>query len=156
MKIKYNSEIISGAIFAIAGAALWLLIPTQIKIRAAEAGAINAQTLPRIAVGGMFLFAVGLLLEGIFAREKKELVISKESLRSQGFKKELRSVIYALFLVAYCFLVKPLGFLLSTALLVIAIMLFYGARKWYYYAIPLAMIGIVYYVFRILLHVSLP
>lgn len=156
MKIKYNSEIISGAIFAIAGAALWLLIPTQIKIRAAEAGAINAQTLPRIAVGGMFLFAVGLLLEGIFAREKKELVISKESLRSQGFKKELRSVIYALFLVAYCFLVKPLGFLLSTALLVVAIMLFYGARKWYYYAIPLAMIGIVYYVFRILLHVSLP
>lgn len=156
MKIKYNSEIISGAIFAIAGAALWLLIPTQIKIRAAEAGAINAQTLPRIAVGGMFLFAVGLLLEGIFAREKKEIVISKESLRSQGFKKELRSVIYALFLVAYCFLVKPLGFLLSTALLVVAIMLFYGARKWYYYAIPLAMIGIVYYVFRILLHVSLP
>ena len=68
----------------------------------------------------------------------------------------MRSVIYALFLIAYCFMVKPLGFVISTIILVLAVMIFYGARKWYYYAIPLGMIGIVYYVFRVLLHVSLP
>ena len=51
---------------------------------------------------------------------------------------------------------QPLGFVISTILLVLAVMIFYGARKWYYYAIPLGMIGIVYYVFRVLLHVSLP
>jgi len=154
MKIKYNSEIISGAFFSIVGAILWILIPSQIKTM--EKTAINAQTLPKIAIGGMFIFAVGLLLEGIFAREKKELVVTKESFRSVGFKKELRSILYALFLVAYCFMVQPLGFIVSTVILVIAIMLFYGARKWYYYAIPLGMVGIVYYVFRVLLHVSLP
>ncbi|WP_298032256.1 tripartite tricarboxylate transporter TctB family protein [uncultured Dysosmobacter sp.] len=154
MKIKYNSEIISGAIFSIVGAILWVLIPTQIKTM--EKSAINAQTLPKIAIGGMFIFAVGLLLEGIFAREKKELVVTKESFRSVGFKKEMRSILYALFLVAYCFMVQPLGFVVSTVILVLAIMLYYGARKWYYYAIPLAMVGIVYYVFRVMLHVSLP
>lgn len=154
MKIKYNSEIISGAIFSIVGAVLWFLVPTQIKTLGKTA--INAQTLPRIAIGGMFIFAVGLLLEGIFAREKKELTITRESFRSQGFRKEMRSVLYALFLVAYCFMIQPLGFIVSTVVLVLAIMLFYGARKWYYYAIPLAMVGIVYYVFRVLLHVSLP
>ncbi len=154
MKIKYNSEIISGAIFSIVGAILWILIPSQIKTM--EKTAINAQTLPRIAIGGMFIFAVGLLLEGIFAREKKELVVTRESFRSVGFKKEMRSILYALFLVAYCFMVQPLGFIVSTVILVVAIMLFYGARKWYYYAIPLGMVGIVYYVFRVLLHVSLP
>lgn len=154
MKIKYNSEIISGAIFSIVGAILWALIPTQIKTM--EKSAINAQTLPKIAIGGMFIFAVGLLLEGIFAREKKELVVTKESFRSVGFKKEMRSILYALFLVAYCFMVQPLGFVVSTVILVLAIMLYYGARKWYYYAIPLAMVGIVYYVFRVMLHVSLP
>ena len=69
MKIKYNSEIISGTIFAIVGAVLWFLIPLQIKTM--EKSAINAQTLPRIAIGGMFIFAIGLLLEGIFAREKR-------------------------------------------------------------------------------------
>ena len=154
MKIKYNAEMISGTIFAVVGAVLWFLIPLQIK--AMEKTAINAQTLPRIAIGGIFLFAVGLLLEGIFAKEKKELVITKESFRSEGFRQEMRSVLYALFLVAYCFVIGVLGFVVSTIILVLAVMIFYGARKWYYYAIPLAMVGIVYYVFRVLLHVSLP
>lgn len=154
MKIRYNTEIISGAVFAIVGAVLWLLIPSQIQTM--EKGAVNAQTLPRIAIGGMVLFAVGLLLEGLFAKEKKELVITAESFRSAAFKKELRSIVYCLFLVAYCLIIQPLGFVVSTVLLVLAVMVYYGARKWYYYAIPLAMVGIVYYVFKVLLHVSLP
>lgn len=154
MKIKYNTEIISGTVFAIMGAVLWLLIPSQIQTM--EKSLVNAQTLPRIAIGGMFLFAVGLLLEGVFAKEKQELVITADSFRSESFKKELRSILYCLFLVAYCLIIQPLGFVVSTVLLVLAVMIYYGARKWYYYAIPLAMVGIVYYVFRVLLHVSLP
>nr|WP_325218303.1 tripartite tricarboxylate transporter TctB family protein [uncultured Oscillibacter sp.] len=154
MKIRYNTEIISGAVFAVVGAVLWLLIPSQIQTM--EKGAVNAQTLPRIAIGGMVLFAVGLLLEGLFAKEKKELVITAESFRSAAFKKELRSIVYCLFLAAYCLIIQPLGFVASTVLLVLAVMVYYGARKWYYYAIPLAMVGIVYYVFKVLLHVSLP
>ncbi len=154
MKIRYNTEIISGVIFSILGATLWFLIPSQIKTM--EKGTITAQTMPRIAIGGMFLFAICLLIEGLFAHEKKEVVVTKESFYSAGFKLEMRSLVYALFLVTYCFIILPLGFLLSTILLVVAILFFYGARKWYYYAIPIFMIGIVYYIFRILLHVSLP
>ena len=154
MKIRYNTEIISGAVFAVVGAVLWLLNPSQIQTM--EKGAVNAQTLPRIAIGGMVLFAVGLLLEGLFAKEKKELVITAESFRSAAFKKELRSIVYCLFLAAYCLIIQPLGFVASTVVLVLAVMVYYGARKWYYYAIPLAMVGIVYYVFKVLLHVSLP
>lgn len=154
MKIKYNTEMISGAIFAILGAVLWFLIPTQVQTL--EKTVINAQTFPRIAIGGLFLFSVGLLLEGLFAREKKEVYITKESFRSVAFKKELRSILFALFLIAYCFLVGHLGYVVTTVLLVLAVMLFYGARKWYYYAIPLGMVGIVYYVFKVLLKISLP
>ena len=154
MKIKYNTEMISGAIFAILGAVLWFLIPTQVQTL--EKTVINAQTFPRIAIGGLFLFSVGLLLEGLFAREKKEVYITKESFRSVAFKKELRSILFALFLIAYCFLVGHLGYVVTTVLLVLAVMLFYGASKWYYYAIPLGMVGIVYYVFKVLLRISLP
>ena len=154
MKIKYNTEMISGTIFAVLGAALWFLIPTQVQTL--EKTIINAQTFPRIAIGGLFLFSVGLLLEGLFAREKKEVYITKESFRSVAFKKELRSILFALFLIAYCFLVGHLGYVVTTVLLVLAVMLFYGARKWYYYAIPLGMVGIVYYVFKVLLRISLP
>lgn len=154
MKIKYNSEMISGAVFALTGGALWFLIPSQIATK--ETSSINAQTIPRIAIGGMFIFAVCLLIEGLLSSEKKELIISSEAFGSENFKREMRSILYALFLVAYCFMIKPLGFLLSTVILVIAIMLYYGARKWYYYVIPLGMVGVVYYVFSVLLHVNLP
>ena len=88
--------------------------------------------------------------------EKKQLVITKESFHSDGFKREMRSVIFAVMLLAYCVLVTFLGFIISTAILVVAILLFYGARKWYYYVIPLAMVGIVYYVFGVVLRISLP
>lgn len=154
MKIKYNSEMISGAVFAIAGAVLWFLIPAQVQTM--EKTAVNAQTFPRIAIGGLLLFSVCLLIQGIFSQEKKELVITRDSLRSAGFRKELRSVVFALFLLAYCALISHLGFIVTTLLLVVAILLFYGARKWYYYAIPLAMVGVVYWVFAVVLRISLP
>lgn len=154
MKIKYNAEIIAGAVFVIAATVLWLLIPSQIQTL--EKTAINAQTFPRIAIGGMLIFSAGLLIQGIFFNEKKELVITKESFHSDGFKREIRSVIFAVMLLAYCVLVTFLGFIISTAILVVAILLFYGARKWYYYVIPLAMVGIVYYVFGVVLRISLP
>ena len=94
MKIRYNREIISGAIFVVLSAVLWFLIPVQVQTL--EKTPINAQTFPRIAIGGMFLCSVGLLLEGIFVREKQELYVTKESFRSNAFKKEMRSVVFAL------------------------------------------------------------
>lgn len=154
MKIKYNSEIISGIVFLVAAAILWVLVPSQIDTL--ETSAVNAQTIPRIAIGGMFLFSVGLLLQGIFANEKKVVILNRSTFASESFRKEMRSVLYALILLAYIVLLTFVGFLISTALLVVAILLFYGARKWYYYAIPLAMVGVVYFVFKTLLHVSLP
>lgn len=154
MKIKYNSEIISGIVFLVAAAILWVLVPSQIDTL--ETSAVNAQTIPRIAIGGMFLFSLGLLLQGVFANEKKVVIINRSTFASESFRKEMRSVLYALFLLAYIVLLTFVGFLISTALLVVAILLFYGARKWYYYAIPLAMVGVVYFVFKTLLHVSLP
>ncbi len=154
MKIKYNSEIIGGILFSVLGMILWFLIPSQIPTK--ETGNITAQTIPRIAIGGMAVCGIGLLLEGVFARNKKEVKITKETFRTEAFKKSVKSVIFCLLLIAYCFIVKPLGFLISTALLAVAIMVFYGARKWYYYALPLAMVFIVYFVFKVLLRVSLP
>ena len=142
MKIKYNSEIISGLVFVIVAAVLWLLIPSQ--------------TIPRIAIGGLFLCSAGLLIQGLLSHDKKEIVITRESFHADGFRREMRSLLFAAFLIIYCFLVTLLGFIVSTVLLVIAILLFYGARKWYYYAIPLVMIGVVYYVFAVLLRISLP
>lgn len=154
MKIKYNSEMIAGAVFVIVAAVLWLLIPSQIQTM--ETSSINAQTIPRVAIGGLFIFSACLLIQGIFSDEKKEVVVNKDTFHSESFRNEMRSVVFALFLIAYCFIIGILGFIASTIILAVAILIFYGARKWYYYAIPIAMVGIVYYVFGVLLHISLP
>lgn len=154
MKLKYNTEIISGIVFLIAAAVLWLLIPSQINTL--ETTSINAQTVPRIAIGGMLLFSAGLLAQGIFSNPKKEVLITKATFSTESFRRELKSVLYAVILLLYTVVLTYLGFLIATALLVVVILLFYGTRKWYYYAIPLVMVGIVYFIFRTLLHVSLP
>lgn len=44
MKIRYNREIISGAIFVVLSAVLWFLIPVQVQTL--EKTPINAQTFP--------------------------------------------------------------------------------------------------------------
>lgn len=107
MKIKYNSEMIAGAVFVIVAAVLWLLIPSQIQTM--ETSSINAQTIPRVAIGGLFIFSAALLIQGIFSDEKREVVINKDTFHSESFKNEMRSVVFALFLIAYCFIIGILA-----------------------------------------------
>ena len=71
MKIRYNREIISGAIFVVLSAVLWFLIPVQVQTL--EKTPINAQTFPRIAIGGMLPLLVSVCCwRGFFVREKQE------------------------------------------------------------------------------------
>ena len=48
MKIRYNREIISGAIFVVLSAVLWFLIPVQVQTL--EKTPINAQTSSALSV----------------------------------------------------------------------------------------------------------
>lgn len=154
MKIKYNSDMISGGLFMILASVLWLLIPTQIDTM--ETTAVTAQTIPRIAVGGIFIFSLILLLQGVFLSPKKTVILNKALLSSPNFKKEMKSVLFAVILVVYCVLLSTVGFIVSSLILVVAILAFYGAKRWYYYAISISTVAIVYYIFSNLLSVSLP
>lgn len=154
MKLKYNSEIISGSVFLVAAIVLWVLIPNQINTL--ETSEINAQTIPKLAIGGLGIFSFFLLMQGVFTIPKKEVYVSRAGMASEKFRKEKKSLIYAVILLLYLVAFTWLGFLVSSTLLTIAILLFYGTRKWYYYAIPLTVILVVYFIFKILLRVSLP
>ena len=107
-------------------------------------------------MGGLFIFSCALFLQGLFLRPKKEVNLHSGVIKSEAFKKEIRSVIFILLLLAYAFVIGKIGFLIATSALVTAILIFYGARKWYYYAIAIATVFIVYFVFSVMLHVSLP
>lgn len=154
MRVKYNSEIISGALFVILASVIWLFIPSQIDTM--EKTAVTAQTIPKIVIGGMFVFSMLLLLQGIFMLPKKEVVIQKATFQTEKFKKELKSIIFGLILIVFCVLLNTVGFIIASTALVIAILVFYGARKWYYYLISISTVACVYYIFQVLLSVNLP
>ena len=146
-KIKYNNEILSGALFMIASAILWLLIPQQIQ--SLEKGMVTASTVPRIAIGGLFICALLLFVQGL--RLPKKTIVS-----SPKFKKELKSVIFALILLAYGLLFNVIGYIVDTALLVVVILLFYRSKKWWFYGIGITTVLLIYLVFSQILNVNLP
>lgn len=152
-KIKYNNEILSGALFMIASAILWLLIPQQIQ--SLEKGMVTAGTVPRIAIGGLFICALLLFVQGL-RLPKKTIVLEKSMISSPKFKKEFKSVIFALILLAYGLLFNVIGYIVDTALLVVAILLFYRSKKWWFYGIGIATVLLIYLVFSQVLNVNLP
>lgn len=152
-KIKYNNEILSGALFMIASAILWLLIPQQIQ--SLEKGMVTASTVPRIAIGGLFICALLLFVQGL-RLPKKTIVLEKDMVSSPKFKKEFKSVIFALILLAYGLLFNVIGYIVDTALLVVAILLFYRSKKWWFYGIGIATVLLIYLVFSQVLNVNLP
>lgn len=154
MKIKFNSEIIAGSLFFVISAVLFLLIPREIITL--ETTATNAQTVPRITLGGLCIFSFLLLLQGIFLLPKKEIVFGKELYASRDFKDSVRSLLYIGIIILYVFLFKMLGFIASNVYLIFAILLYYGAKKKSYYVIALLVSALVYLVFSLVLNISLP
>ncbi len=153
MKIKYNTEIISGGFFSLISAITWFLVNSQIKTM--EKGSINAQTMPRIAIGGLFIFSVALLIQGLL-KEKKEICLSKTLFRQEHVKKELKSLIFIAILVVYALLFNALGFIVDSVLMVTAILLYYRSFRWWYYLIAYLTIAVVFVVFKVQLNVELP
>lgn len=154
MKIKFNSEIIAGLIFSLVAAWLFIRIPTEIVTL--ETTATNAQTIPKIVLGGLFIFSFLLLIQGLFFLPKKELIFGKELYSSRDFKDSIRSLVYIAIIIVYVFLFKLLGFIASNIYLIFAILIYYGTKKKSYYAIALFVSAIVYLIFTLVLNISLP
>jgi uncharacterized protein YjeT (DUF2065 family) len=154
MKIKFNAEMIAGGLFTVVSGLLWFLIPSQVKTM--ETTAINAQTFPRIAIGGLFIFSFILLIQGLFFIPKREIELNKEYRNTREYRDVVRSSVYILIIIGFVFLFKFFGFIPSTICMVFAVLRYYGARTWFYYAIPLSVVGIVYFIFSTMLHISLP
>ncbi len=68
----------------------------------------------------------------------------------------LKPILYMLMLLIYAIILPYVGFVIASLLLVNGVLLYFGARVWYFYAIASANVLIAFYVFRTLLSVSLP
>ncbi len=153
MKLKYNSNIISGGIFAIVSLVLYLLVDSQIKTL--ESSAVNAKSVPNLVLILMFIFSLLLFIKGLTS-PKKEVAINADFFKEENVKKELRQVGFIVLLLVYALLFSFVGFIIATCLLVSIILFFYHCKTWWYYAIANATVIIVYIFFDNVLHVALP
>ena len=149
MKVKLNSNMITGVLFLIVSVALHILIPSQ--IRTYETSAVTAATVPTLLIRGMILCSVILLVQ---SKEKTEYTISGAIFTRENLLR-LKPVIYIAMLIAYALLLPHIGFIISSLLLSNGILLYFGTRKWWFYAIASANVIVAYFAFQAM-SVTLP
>ena len=154
MKIKTNSNLTSGILFFIVSVILRVMLPAQIPTL--ETTEVTAATVPSMLIHGMFFCSILLIVLGIRAKEKKEYIISLARMKEPEVRQMLKPILYMLMLLIYAIILPYVGFVIASLLLVNGVLLYFGARVWYFYAIASANVLIAFYVFRTLLSVSLP
>lgn len=131
---------ITGVLFLIVSVALHILIPSQ--IRTYETSAVTAATVPTLLIRGMILCSVILLVQGILSKEKTEYTISGAIFTKENLLR-LKPIIYIAMLIAYALLLAN------------GILLYFGTRKWWFYAIASANVIVAYFAFQAM-SVTLP
>lgn len=126
-----------------------MIIPAQIPAGHNDYG---PRLFPYIVSVIMILSSLG-VLAGEWSRHRKNL--NKDLFEVDLF--ELKRVgLMFLIMTAYIFLIEPLGFVLSSALFVCGILVFFKSKKPVYYVVCVALVAVIYYGFRIFLKVYLP
>lgn len=152
MKIKWNSNMGTGAIFLVISVILHLLIPIQIKTY--ETGSITAATVPTLLIRILLVCSVILLIQGLMSKDKKEYCISTALFRKESLKR-LKPAIYIAMLLAYAVLMPRIGFIIASLLLANGILAYFGTRKWWFYVIASANVFFAYFTFQAI-NVTLP
>ena len=92
--------------------------------------------------------------DNILSKEKTEYTISGAIFTKENLLR-LKPVIYIAMLIAYALLLPHIGFIISSLLLANGILLYFGTRKWWFYAIASANVIVAYFAFQAM-SVTLP
>ena len=105
---------------------------------------------PRLSIVGLFIFSVWYLTHS-FEIEEKNLF------KELGKNSYIRVLVTFAVTVGYALLFEPLGFVLSSALMVAILTIYYGNRNVFIILLVLAGAPLtIYYIFTYVLKVSLP
>lgn len=152
MKIKLNSNMVTGGIFLAISGVLYALLPSQIKTY--ETGSITAATVPTLLLRILLICSGILLVQGLLSKEKKEYSLDASLFRRDSLKR-LKPAIYIAMLLAYAVLMPRIGFIIASLLLANGILAYFGTRKWWFYLIASANVFLAYFLFRAI-NVTLP
>ena len=153
-KIK-NKDTISGLFLVILSVAAWF--GTNNFNRSSISSYGNPATVPRAAIAILFVFAVLILADGLKGKET-EAEAEKDSTHS--IKYRLPEISTYILIVLYVAFLKPVGFVISTAVYLffqmLALSCFDVKNCWKYAIIALLVSPVIFYIFRVFFNVFLP
>jgi putative tricarboxylic transport membrane protein len=149
---NFNTGVALGCIAL--GAAIWLLVPSQVDeplvLFGQSSSGMSPKLFPRIAAVGFMLIGALYLLASFRMEERS-------TFRDLPWGAYVNLAVVLVAMVGYVALLRPLGYALSSALVATGISLYYGSRS----VVGIAIVGVVaplaiFYLFTRGLSVSLP
>ena len=147
MIFRYRSNLYAGLAGILFGAALLYLVPNYIGLDYGDQEMITSRTMP-------YAVAIVSLLCGA-ALVFQSLVLKRDTVREVRVDQEVKALLYMGVLILYC-LIFQYGFILSTSFVAVATLVFSKSKKAYHYAVVLATVLLLYWVFTSVLYVRLP
>ena len=149
-KMTVYSNIAGSLIFIVFSVSMHVFMPSQINIT--EEGNINARTFPALLLQIMLVFSA--LLLGI---ECVKLFLKKPCAKIEiDLLAEIKALVILGSFVLYFVLLKPIGFIASSCIFSIVIMLYFRVKKLYYYLIGIGAGILIGVLFQYILRVRLP
>lgn len=147
MKIKYRSNLVAGIVSICLGVICFLIIPMQIGEDYTATYGITSKTVPYAVAALWIVCGIILIIQS--------LLLKKDEIKILEAGKELKAIGYMLMLLIYGILFKK-SFLISTMFLGCVTLAFTGSGKKVYYAVVLAVVAVLYFLFSRVLHIQLP
>ncbi len=129
-------------------AILLIVLPSQVPLPMFDSGAPSPRILPSFAIIGMLIASIILIVQSV--------VFKQDKIYEFDIKKELPAIIMIGLLCLFAILIIAIGFV-AAACIVFPILLFYvGERKPAIYIFTLVSAVAIFYLFRLVLNISLP
>ena len=147
--LRFYPSIVGSIIFILLSLAIFWWMPSQIKI---QPGAITARTFPSLMAGIMLACSVAVLLREIVKIIRKQpLDVSELNLLT-----EAKALIILSLFVVFAVLAELIGFIPSSAIYSILMLVYFRIKKWSYYLIVSLSAIVIGLIFQKLLNVTLP
>jgi putative tricarboxylic transport membrane protein len=147
--LKFYPSIVGSIIFILVSLTIFWWMPSQIKI---QPGAITARTFPSLMAGIMLACSIAVLLrEVIKIIRKQPLDVSELNLLT-----ETKALIILGLFVVFAVLAELIGFIPSSVIYSILMLVYFRIKKWSYYLIVSLSAIVIGLIFQKLLNVTLP
>lgn len=146
--IKIKTNLLTGIVMGVLSIILLLVMPSQVRLPMYDSGAPSPRIIPGICLTGILILSVALII--------KSLVFKKEKIYEFDWEKEKPILMITGMLLLFVLLTRFIGFIAAGIIVFCGIQYLCGERKPVMYIYVIAATVLIYYLFGLIFHVSLP